>query len=129
MADEQATRGSGFRRFVTLIEIVVAVVALGFVIMLFANQPDDEGGGGTESARSTPGAAIYDANCASCHGADGGGGVGPALAGEVVAAFPNAGDEIAVVTDGRRGMPAFDGRLTTEEIEQVVEYTRTGLGG
>jgi mono/diheme cytochrome c family protein len=42
--------------------------------------------------------------------------------------FPNAGDEIAVVTDGRNGMPSFDGRLTTEEIEQVVEYTRTGLG-
>lgn len=117
----------GFKRFVNLLEIVVAVVAVGFVVMLFANQPDDGGGVG-EASVSSSGAGIYEANCASCHGADGGGGVGPALAGDVVTEFPNAGDEIAVVSDGRAGMPSFAGRLTTEEIEQVVEYTRTGFG-
>ena len=115
----------GFKRFVNLMEIVVAVVALGFVVMLFANQPD---GGGT-TADSSPGATIFSASCAGCHGADGGGGVGPKLAGNVVDDFPDAADEIAVVTNGRRSMPSFDGRLTPKEIEQVVEYTRTGLGG
>jgi mono/diheme cytochrome c family protein len=115
----------GFRRFVNLIEIVVAVVALGFVIMLFANQPGDGGGAATDSS---PGASIYSASCANCHGADGGGGIGPALAGEVVETFPDPADEIDVVTNGRRAMPAFDGSLSAEEIEQVVEYTRTDLG-
>ena len=67
----------GFKRFVNLMEIVVAVVALGFVVMLFANEPD--GGGG--AADSSPGASIFSASCAGCHGADGGGGVGPKLAG------------------------------------------------
>ncbi len=118
---------SGFTRFVNLMEIVVAVVALGFVVMLFANQPGDGGGGG-EATDSSPGATIYAQSCASCHGAEGGGGVGPALAGEVTERFPDAADEIEVVTDGRAGMPAFGGRLSAEEIEQVVEYTRTDLG-
>jgi mono/diheme cytochrome c family protein len=116
---------SRFARFVNLMEIVVAVVALGFVVMLFANQP---GGGGGEASDSSPGASIYSESCASCHGADGDGGIGPALAGEVADEFPDPADEIAVVTDGRNGMPAFDGRLTPEEIAQVVEYTRTDLG-
>ena len=79
---------------------------------------------------STPGATIYAANCARCHGADGSGGnVGVKLAGSVVEEFPDVEDQIAVVTDGRGGMPSFGGDLTTEEIEQVVEYTRTDLGG
>jgi len=31
-----------------------------------------------------------------------------------------------VVTDGKSGgMPSFDGRLSEQEIDQVVEYTRT----
>lgn len=51
------------------------------------------------------------------------------IPGEVVDDFPDAVDEIAVVTNWRRGMPSFDGRLTPREIEQVVEYTRTALGG
>jgi mono/diheme cytochrome c family protein len=114
----------GFKRFVNLMEIVVAVVALGFFVMLFANQPGD-GGGATDSA---PGATIFSESCAGCHGADGAGGVGPKLAGQVVDDFPDAADEIAVVTNGRRSMPSFEGTLTPEEIEQVVEYTRTGLG-
>ena len=114
----------GFKRFVNLMEIVVAVVALGFVVMLFANEPD--GGGG--AADSSPGARIFSESCAGCHGAEGGGGVGPKLAGRVGDDFPDPEDEIAVVTNGRRSMPSFEGRLTPAEIEQVVEYTRTGFG-
>jgi mono/diheme cytochrome c family protein len=113
----------GFKRFVNLMEIVVVVVALGFVVMLFANEPDGAGG----TADSSPGATTFSESCAGCHGAEGGGGVGPKLAGHVVDAFPDPADEIAVVTNGRRSMPSFDGTLTPEEIEQVVEYTRTGL--
>ena len=63
-----------------------------------------------------------------CHGSQGEGGVGPVLAGQVVTRFPDAADQIAVVTNGRGGMPAFGNDLTDEEIAQVVEYTRTDLG-
>jgi mono/diheme cytochrome c family protein len=101
---------------------VLALLAIGlFVIMLFANEPDTGGGSG-----GGPGAEIYSARCASCHGSDGGGGIGPRLSGgAVVDAYPEIADEIAVVTEGKGRMPSFGDRLSSNEIEQVVEYTRT----
>jgi mono/diheme cytochrome c family protein len=47
----------------------------------------------------------------------------------VVTRFPDPAAQIAVVTDGRRGMPSFATRLSADEIAAVVEYTRTVLGG
>jgi cytochrome c oxidase subunit 2 len=76
------------------------------------------------------GQEVYNASCASCHGVDGGGGFGRKLAGEVEANFPDIEDQIAVVADGRDGtnMPAFRDRLSDEDIEAVVRYTRETLG-
>lgn len=110
------------RRIVTLVEIVALVAAAAFVLLLFVNEPD------TGDTVST-GATIYSSSCATCHGATGQGGVGPRLADVVVGRFPDVADEIAVVTSGRGGMPGFSGTLSAEEIRQVVEYTRTDLGG
>lgn len=74
------------------------------------------------------GRAIYGANCASCHSANGGGGLGTKLnEGSVVAAFPEIEDQITLVADGRDRMPAFVGRLTDEELRAVVRYTREVL--
>ncbi len=87
------------------------------------------GGGGTDSAaRPTTGKGIYLANCATCHGVDGQGGVGPRLAG-VAARYPDVDAQIALVTNGLNRMPAFGGRLDPTEIRTVVEYTRTDLRG
>jgi len=118
-----------FKRFVTVIEIIAGVAALVFVFALFVNEPDDGDSAGGSGSAEPAGAVLYRASCATCHGQDGEGGVGPTLAGEVVASFPDAADEIAVVTDGRGGMPPFGGRLSKDEIAQIVEYTRTDLGG
>lgn len=76
------------------------------------------------------GQEVFNARCASCHGADGGGGFGKKLAGEVEENFPNIDDQIAVVTNGREGtnMPAFGDQLSDEDIEAVVRYTRESLG-
>ena len=80
-------------------------------------------------APPTPAASIYATRCASCHGADGGGGFGPPLGGGIVVErYPNPADQIAVVTNGRGSMPSFAGSLTPEQIAAVVEFTRTGLG-
>jgi mono/diheme cytochrome c family protein len=84
------------------------------------------GGGG--AARPTTGKGIYEANCATCHGADGQGAVGPALAGVVATKYPNVDDQIAIVTNGKGAMPSWRNKLTPKEIRKVVEYTRTGLG-
>jgi mono/diheme cytochrome c family protein len=87
------------------------------------------GGGGTDTAaRPTTGKGIYLANCATCHGVDGQGGVGPRLAG-VATRYPDVDTQIALVTNGLNRMPAFGGRLDPTEIRTVVEYTRTDLGG
>lgn len=85
-------------------------------------------GGGGDEARPTTGKGIYAASCATCHGVDGQGGVGPALARVVADKYPNIEDQIAIVTNGKGGMPAWQGDLTSKEILEVVEYTRTELG-
>jgi mono/diheme cytochrome c family protein len=112
-----------FRRVVNAIEVLALVGVAVFVIMLFANEP---GSGG--AAASTPGGMVFSANCASCHGANGEGAIGPKLAGVVVQAFPNPNDEARFVEHGRGIMPAFAGTLTEAQIRAVVNYTRTELG-
>src|SRR5262245_62872816 len=99
------------RRFAMTALVVVLVLVVGGAVAAC-------GGGGSAEARPTTGRAIYKANCATCHGADGQGFVGPALAGLMVDKYPNVDDQIAVVTDGRRSMPSFGGRLTAAEIRK-----------
>jgi mono/diheme cytochrome c family protein len=78
----------------------------------------------TTLASVQQGAQIFQAKCASCHDAR--------LAAQVTRDFPNVEDEITVVTNGRASaletMPSFGGVLTTAQIRDVVEYTRTQLG-
>ena len=107
------------------------------------------GSNGSAAAAPTP-AALFASNCAVCHGATGGGGVGPKLAGgEAKLTFPEEADHIAWVTNGSAskkgqpygdpnrpggqhiastgGMPAFGGQLSPAAIQQIVEYERNVL--
>ncbi len=71
------------------------------------------------------GQQVYSRSCASCHGGAGGGGLGTQLSdGKVLAAFPDEADQAALISDGRKGMPAFGERLSEDEIAAVVRYTR-----
>jgi mono/diheme cytochrome c family protein len=111
-----------FKRLVNVVEVLALIGAAIFVLLLFTNEPDSGGSSGPQ----TPGAKIYAASCAGCHGSDGGGGTGPQLAGGAAKArFPNVDDQITFVSDGGGAMPAFGGELSPAEIRQVVEYTRT----
>jgi cytochrome c oxidase subunit 2 len=111
-----------FKPFVSAIEVLAVVGVVVFVVMLFANEPSPSG------AAASPGGQLFQANCASCHGAQGEGGFGPKLAGVATHDFPNETDQISFVTKGKGSMPAFGGNLTPPQIRQVVDYTRTGLG-
>jgi mono/diheme cytochrome c family protein len=95
---------------------------------------------------------LYTSNCASCHGAEGQGGVGRPLD-TVLLTFPNRADHLAWVHNGspapgtpygdpnRPGgqrisgqgvasaMPAFKGSLTDEQIDAIVRYERETFGG
>ncbi len=110
-----------FRRLVNAVEVLALAAVVIAVVLLFANEPDSG-----STAPASPGAEVYAANCASCHGADGGGGTGPQLAdGAAAKRFPDVADQIAFVTDGSGSMPSFGGQLSPAQIRQVVEYTRT----
>jgi ubiquinol-cytochrome c reductase cytochrome c subunit len=60
--------------------------------------------------------ALFAAQCSPCHGANGEGGVGPALASSVL----SLEDRIQLITDGRGGMPSFASALTTDEIDTLA---------
>lgn len=102
------------------------------------------------------GAEVYTANCSSCHGPAGGGGVGYAFTGgEVLKTFPHIEDQLRWVDQGtqayqtagiavygnpeREGvvhntgakgvMPGFASGLTQAEILAVVCHERYTLGG
>ena len=136
------------RRIANAVEAVVAVVFVVTVVMLFTNDPTSTststnpaaavdaygrpigtaGPDASEAAAGPDGAAIYARRCATCHGGDGGGGVGPSLV-DVAAKYPDVAAQIAVVADGRGQMPSFSRQLTSDEIAAVVEFTRTSLTG
>jgi mono/diheme cytochrome c family protein len=86
------------------------------------------GGEGEPSARPRTGADLYRAYCLTCHGADGQGGVGPALAGVVAVKYPDIEDQLAVVAEGTARMPSFAQSLSSAEIRRIVVYERTKLG-
>jgi cytochrome c551 len=89
----------------------------------------DGGGGGDpgDAGDGERGRTIYQQSCAACHGGAGEGASGPSLAG--VAGRLTVEDHLAVVRDGRGNMPGWEGTLSAEEMEAVVEYERTVLSG
>jgi mono/diheme cytochrome c family protein len=116
------------RRVATGVEVVVLAAVVVFVVLLFTNDPTaPPPAAGSTAAPAIDAAALYANRCAGCHGGDGSGGIGPRLAGRVVAAFPDPAAQVVVVTEGRGGMPAFGGSLSAEEIAALVDYTRTAL--
>lgn len=74
------------------------------------------------------GASIYAKNCAACHGANGTGGIGPALAENP---HVNIGDPTTMLTtivQGRSLMPSWRGQLSASDIASVATYVRSSWG-
>ena len=75
-------------------------------------------------------AALYKAKCQSCHAADGS---GDTAVGKKMAVKSFSDPEVAKSTDaqwieatkkGKGKMPAYDGKLTDDQIKQLVQYIR-----
>jgi mono/diheme cytochrome c family protein len=110
---------------------------------LSAYAPGAAGGDQLAAAAFAEGQGLY-SQCASCHGANGGGGVGPAFAG-VTGTFSACTDHVEWVRLGssgwpeatygdsgkpvQGGMPGYDGVLSIEEIAAVAFYERVAFGG
>jgi glucose dehydrogenase/cytochrome c5 len=106
----------------------IALVAAGIVAAGAACSSDDGGSTSTTRASTPSGASIFADNCATCHGADGSGGQGPALADGAANERLSEADMVEVVTKGRAAMPSWKGVLSEAEIARVVRYVRTELG-
>jgi mono/diheme cytochrome c family protein len=81
-------------------------------------------------AQTSPGENLFQAKCASCHGADGAGKtpMGTALKLRDLRSqdVQNQSDAelTRIVAKGKNKMPAFDGKLKKDQIDQVVGYVR-----
>jgi cytochrome c oxidase cbb3-type subunit III len=72
------------------------------------------------------GKKIFGERCASCHGADAKGGIGPNLTGKQFKFGKSAPEVTKSVIEGRPGgMPSFKNDLSHEQIEGVVQYVLT----
>lgn len=76
------------------------------------------------------GKSIYKTNCASCHGQNGGGIVGPNLGDDAYKNINQLGDFIRVLVNGAGGgaMPAWKGKLDDSEIVLVSSYVASLRG-
>jgi cytochrome c553 len=82
---------------------------------------EGKAGSETEGGEASKGTVVFSENCSTCHGATGEGGNG----GPDLLTMPLAKTEagtIEQVTNGGGGMPAFQGTLSENEIEDVAAY-------
>jgi mono/diheme cytochrome c family protein len=78
--------------------------------------------GGTKTA-SVDAKSIFSQKCAGCHGANGGGGMGPALT--TVEAKGDAHIKNRIVNGSpEKGMPAFGQQLSAAEVDGLVAYVK-----
>ena len=87
----------------------------------------------TVDSRYAAGSKVYAAKCASCHGSNGTSSIGlltgknttvASLGSNAVQSKSNA-ELTKVIADGQGKMPAFKGKLTEEQINDLVSYIRT----
>ena len=112
----------------------MVVLTLVLVAVMAGCSGDAESGTARRGEASTRGGdldlgeRVFARNCASCHGRDGGGGVGPKLAnGRVAERYPDPSDHRAIVVNGRGVMPPWGDMLSDQEIDAVVRYEREVL--
>lgn len=84
--------------------------------------------GGPDPALVAKGLAVFNADCQACHGAEGAGGLGPKLKPN---AFVGGGTDAQVrqiIENGRGAMPAWQGRLSPDDITAAIALLRTWQG-
>jgi cytochrome c6 len=81
-------------------------------------------------AKADDAASLYKSKCAACHAADGS---GDTPAGKAMSVVDLRSDEVQKMTDaqlidattnGKNKMPAYKGKLTDDQIKQLVGYIR-----
>ena len=90
-----------------------------------ANASFGRGRGAGNNQAAAGGRALYQLSCQTCHGADLGGGAGPALTGLTT---KMSADAIGgIILAGKGFMPAF-ASLTENQVESIIAYLRDPAG-
>jgi cytochrome c6 len=73
------------------------------------------------------GGDTFKGKCAMCHGADGAGkaAMGTTDLGAAPVQSKSDADLTGIITNGKGKMPKYDGKLTADQITDVVKYIRT----
>jgi cbb3-type cytochrome c oxidase subunit III len=74
------------------------------------------------------GASVFSKNCSACHGANGTGGIGPALAGNPRVSIANSTPMLTTIVQGRNQMPSWRGQLSAGDIAAVATFVRSSWG-
>ncbi|MCW5696450.1 MAG: cytochrome c [Bauldia sp.] len=93
-----------------------------------ADEAEAEGAGEEDAALAqlmTEGGSVYSSNCQACHGNEGQGGAGPALAGSPI--LTSIGTISRQVIDGGDRMPSFS-QLSDRQIAAVATFIRNSWG-
>jgi mono/diheme cytochrome c family protein len=112
--------------------VFMLVMIVGFVVYIFL-EPAGRADAleAHETTLTAMGSELYELNCVSCHGADGEGGIGPALNSQE---FLTSADDTQIRTLISVGIPGslmsayaleFGGPLTAEEIDGLATYLRS----
>jgi mono/diheme cytochrome c family protein len=105
------------------------LAALALAAAPLAGCGGDDGGDGSSgpppdqvvaSGDAPRGDLVFHDNCAACHGRDGEGGSGPAIAGEEAYTDPEV--VVSQIREGGGGMPAFGDRLSAQELADVSAF-------
>ena len=127
----------GFKLSALVAAAVPVLVALTAVSTMAASSPSPSGSAAALPGDPTKGAALYGANCATCHGASLTGGIGPAL--NPIEKLPGVANPldpaflIGIITNGRlpqagdprqTQMPKKGGNLslTDQDIKDLAAY-------
>lgn len=98
---------------------IIAVAALFAAVSL---------AGCSDAATDKYGGELFGVTCAHCHGSELGGGIGPPLGAGSNAANLTDDQITGVIRIGPGAMPAFEDRLTDQQIESLVGYLREQQG-
>lgn len=113
------------KKALAILSFVLIVAAYGLAEMSKkrVSKPEASESITADTPHVADGKIVFEANCISCHGADGQLGLmgSPNLA----TSEKDISSRIEIITHGKGAMQAFGGQLTEEEIQAVANYIET----
>jgi len=78
----------------------------------------------TASRSSRSGAQLFKVYCAKCHSMDGSRSLGPSLHHSMASKRLDETQMRHIILDGKNTMPPFGRRLTSKELDKLIEYMK-----